>query len=58
MIMIKENGGFEMAKCPKCGMEVAKPTKTWKMAPKGRKAITIGLFKCPGCGTTFRSTIK
>ena len=47
-----------MAKCPKCGMEVAKPTKTWKLAPKGRKAITIGLLKCPGCGTTFRSSVK
>jgi ribosomal protein L37AE/L43A len=47
-----------MAKCTKCKMEVAKPSKTWKMAPKGRKAITIGLFKCPGCETTFRSTVK
>lgn len=47
-----------LAKCPKCGTEVAKPTKTWKLAPKGKKAITIGLFKCPSCGAFFRSAQK
>ncbi|MCC6012813.1 MAG: chromatin protein Cren7 [Candidatus Verstraetearchaeota archaeon] len=47
-----------MAKCPKCGTEVASPTKTWTLAPKGRKAVTIGLFKCPNCGAYFRAGIK
>lgn len=47
-----------MAKCPKCGMEVAKPTKTWKLASKGRKPISIGLYKCPGCGAFFRAAMK
>ncbi|MDI9643631.1 MAG: chromatin protein Cren7 [Candidatus Verstraetearchaeota archaeon] len=43
-----------LAKCPKCGTEVVKPTKTWKLAPKGKKAIEIRLFKCPSCGAFFR----
>lgn len=47
-----------MAKCPKCGKEVANPTKTWQLAPKGKKALTIGLFKCPGCGAYFRAAVK
>jgi len=47
-----------MAKCPKCGMEVAKPTKTWKLAPKGKKPINIGLYKCSGCGAFFRAAMK
>ncbi|RLE50067.1 MAG: chorismate-binding protein [Candidatus Methanomethylicota archaeon] len=47
-----------MAKCPKCGAEVANPTKTWVLAPKGKKPVTIGLFKCPSCGTVFRAAVK
>jgi uncharacterized Zn finger protein len=47
-----------MAKCPKCGTEVASPVKSWQLAPKGRKPITIGLFKCTNCGTYFRKAIK
>jgi hypothetical protein len=44
-------------KCPKCGTDVANPTKTWKMEPKGRKPITVGLFKC-SCGKSFRAAAK
>mgnify|MGYP000194439455 FL=1 len=47
-----------MPKCPKCGTEVEKPIKTWQLAPKGRKPVTIGLFKCPNCGTFFRKGVK
>lgn len=47
-----------MVKCTKCGKEVAKPTKTWKLAPKGKKAINIGLYKCPSCGAFFRAAMK
>jgi hypothetical protein len=47
-----------LPKCPKDQTEVAKPQKTWKMAPKNRPAVTIGLFKCPKCGTFFRASIK
>lgn len=49
-----------MAKCPKCGKEVA-PKKTWKTAGRPDKTgkrteLTIGLCEC--CGKTFRTTIK
>jgi len=47
-----------MAKCPKCGTKVSKPEKTWVLAPKGRRPVTIGLFKCPVCGAYFRSGVK
>lgn len=48
-----------MAKCPKCGTEVSKPRKTWKMAGRPdkmgkRMQLTIGLFDCPGCKKSFR----
>jgi len=49
-----------MAKCPKCGSEVASPRKTWKMAGRPdrngkRTELTIGLFD--HCGKTFRSVL-
>ena len=47
--------GVSMAKCGKCGTEVEKPEKTWTMAPKGRKPLKVGLFKCPKCGKSFRA---
>ena len=54
-----------MAKCPKCGTEVAKPKKTWKMAGRPDKAgkrmqLEIGLYECPKqCGKVLpRSTSK
>lgn len=50
-------GVIDMAKCPKCGTEVAQPTKTWTLAPKGRKPVTVGLFKCPSCGAYFRAAV-
>ena len=48
-----------MAKCPKCGGEVANPRKSWKMAGRPDKAgkrveLTIGLFDCPSCKKAFR----
>ncbi|MEN3007313.1 MAG: chromatin protein Cren7 [Candidatus Methanosuratincola petrocarbonis] len=48
----------KMAKCTKCGTEVAKPEKTWTLAPKGKKAVTVGLYKCPSCGAFFRASSK
>jgi predicted RNA-binding Zn-ribbon protein involved in translation (DUF1610 family) len=45
-----------MAKCPKCGKEVATPArKPWTMAGRPNKAgkrveLEITLFKCPTCG--------
>lgn len=52
----------KVAKCPKCGIEVAEPRKTWKMAGRpNRKGIRlqlhIGLFKCPRHGS-FRKTLS
>ena len=53
-------GEENVAKCPKCGVEVA-AKKTWKMAgrpdKKGKRLqLHIGLFKCPKHGT-FRTVL-
>jgi len=53
-------GGDIVAKCPKCGVEVA-AKKTWKMAgrpdKKGKRLqLHIGLFECPKHGT-FRAVL-
>jgi len=53
------SGNF-MAKCPMCGMEVATPRKSWKMAGRPDKSgkrteLTIGLFD--HCGKTFRAVL-
>lgn len=50
-----------MAVCPKCGKEIAKPRKTWKMAGRPdrsgkRLELEIGLFDCPKDGA-FRKTL-
>jgi len=47
-----------MYKCPTCGAEVERPKKVWRLAPKGRKAVIIGLFQCPRCGRFFRRGVK
>jgi len=52
--------GDHVAKCPKCGMEVSTPKKSWKMAGRPdkngkRTEITIGLFE--HCGKSFRSVL-
>ncbi len=49
------------AKCPKCGIEIAEPRKTWKMAgrpdKKGKRLqLHIGLFECPKHGA-FRTVL-
>jgi transcription initiation factor IIE alpha subunit len=53
----------KLAKCPKCGAEVAKPKKTWKMAGRPdkqgkRMQLEIGLFECPKCHATFREVLS
>lgn len=50
------------AKCPKCGMEIASPRKTWKMKgrpdKKGKRIeLTIGLYDCLKHGV-FRSVLN
>ena len=59
----RQNGGKSMAKCPKCGTEVAKPKKTWKMAGRPDKAgkrmqLEIGLYECSKCGNVFREVLS
>lgn len=44
-----------LSKCPKCGMAITEPRKTWRMAGrpnrKGeRTQLHIGLFSCPKHG--------
>jgi len=56
-------GMIPMAKCPKCGTEVSKPRKTWKMAGRPDKSgkrlqLEIGLFDCPKCHGPFRATLS
>jgi len=55
-------GGNGAAECPKCGMEIATPRKTWKMAgrpdKKGKRLeLQIGLYDCPKHGA-FRSVLS
>ncbi len=52
-----------MAKCPKCGGNVASPRKTWKMAGRPdrtgkRMQLEIGLFDCPRCNKPFRVVLS
>ena len=52
-----------MAKCPKCGTEISKPKKSWKMAGRPDKAgkrmqLEIGLHECPKCKATFREVLS
>ncbi len=49
------------AKCPKCGVEIAAPKKTWKMAGRPNKKgeqlqLHIGLFECSQHGV-FRTVL-
>jgi len=45
----------DMATCPYCETQVDKPIKTWTLAPKGKKPVVIGIFRCPNCGKYFRA---
>jgi len=52
-----------LVKCPKCGVVVAKPAKTWSMVskPSGvgeRFKLTMGLFECRKCGGKFRGVVS
>jgi uncharacterized protein (UPF0212 family) len=52
-----------MAKCPKCGTQVATPRKKWTMAGRPDKSgkrmqLEIGLFDCPKCKKPFREVLS
>jgi len=56
-------GGKLMAKCPKCGTDVASPKKKWTMAGRPDKSgkrmqLEIGLFDCPKCKKPFRAVLS
>lgn len=51
-----------MPVCPRCGTDVAKPTKTWSMvgrpSKKGKRfKLTLGLFICPECEKRFQKVV-
>jgi len=53
-----------LVKCPKCGVEVATPVKTWpipsrKPTKKGEESkIVVGIFDCPNCKARFRAALE
>jgi DNA repair exonuclease SbcCD ATPase subunit len=51
-----------LTKCPKCGAKVDAPVKTWSVSRKTSKSggteIVFGIFECPECGNTFRTSVK
>jgi len=52
-----------MAKCPKCGGEVATPRKSWKMAGRPDKTgkrvqLQIGIYDCHRCNKPFRAVLS
>jgi len=52
-----------MAKCPKCGANIPRARKAWKMAgrpdKKGKRTqLEIGLFDCPKCKKSFRVVLS
>ena len=52
----------KLAECPKCGIEVANPLKTWSMIGRPSKTgerfkLTLGLFECPRCERRFRAVL-
>jgi len=51
-----------VAKCPKCGTNVASPAKTWpipsrKATGKGEDKLVVGIFECPSCSARFRAAV-
>lgn len=52
-----------MAKCPRCGKDISRPRKTWKMAGRPdrtgkRMQLEIGLFDCPKCNKAYRAVLS
>jgi len=52
-----------LVECPKCGIEIVNPIKTWSMVGKPSKTgerfkLTIGLYECPRCERKFRVALE
>lgn len=47
------------SKCPKCGIEVVIPVKSWVLEPrKGGSAFRIEYYECPKCLRKWRKVVK
>jgi len=57
-------GAHSLVECPKCGVEVATPVKTWaipsrKPMKKGEEPkLVMGIFECPNCKARFRAALE
>lgn len=52
-----------MVKCPKCGIDVTSPVKTWPIPSKkplkgGEAPKLAGIFECPSCKARFRAAVE
>lgn len=52
-----------MVKCPKCGIDVTSPVKTWPIPSKkpleeGEVPKLAGIFECPSCKARFRAAVE
>jgi predicted nucleic acid-binding Zn-ribbon protein len=53
-----------LVKCPKCGLDVSTPVKTWPMPTRkplknGEESkILMGIFECPNCKARFRAALE
>jgi septal ring factor EnvC (AmiA/AmiB activator) len=53
-----------MVTCPRCGVYVAAPVKTWpipsqKPAKEGEESkLVMGIFECPNCKARFRAAVE
>ncbi len=56
-------GAYGLARCPKCGSDVASPVKTWPVPSRktavnsDRTKLVVGIFECPDCHARFRSAV-
>jgi len=62
VIIIRE--ACNLVECPKCGVEVTTPVKTWpipsrKSTKKGEvPKLVMGIFECPSCKARFRAAVR
>jgi len=52
-----------LVNCPKCGIDVSTPVKTWPMPTRkplknGESKIAMGIFECPNCKARFRAALE
>jgi predicted nuclease with TOPRIM domain len=52
-----------LAKCPKCGIEVSTPIKTWPIPSRKtveqteKSKLVVGIYECPSCKARFRAVV-